>query len=155
MHFEKVDETVTCYIGPLPNLLPPPPPPPQGPIGVTLGTAMNNFYSSPKKVSTHNILYLDYSTSGSGEDVWYLHGFGPWEPPCTIWRTLNPRPLRMIPAKFGWNPTMRFQEVDETVTFYIGPPSPTCYPHRGPLGPPWELPWTIFILHLRRYLHTT
>ena len=31
-------------------------------------------------------------------------------------------------------------------------PSPTCYPphHKGPLGPPWELPWTICILHLRR-----
>ena len=26
---------------------------PQGPIGATLGTAMNNFYSSPNKVSTH------------------------------------------------------------------------------------------------------
>ena len=29
-----------------------------------------------------------------------------------------PGPLRMIPAKFGYNPAMRFQEVDETVTFY-------------------------------------
>ena len=28
---------------------------PQGPIGATLGTAMNNFYSSPNKVSTHYI----------------------------------------------------------------------------------------------------
>ena len=27
--------------------------------------------------------------------------------------------------------------------------------HRGPLGPPWELPWTTFVLHLTRYLHTT
>ena len=38
-----------------------PPPtcyPPQGPIGATLGTAMNNFYSSPKKVSTHYITWL-------------------------------------------------------------------------------------------------
>ena len=37
--------------------------PPQGPIGATLGTAMNNFYSSPNKVSTHyitlTILLLD------------------------------------------------------------------------------------------------
>ena len=32
--------------------------PPQGPIGATLGTAMNNFYSSPKKVSTHYITWL-------------------------------------------------------------------------------------------------
>ena len=28
---------------------------PQGPIGATLGTAMNNFYTSPNKVSTHYI----------------------------------------------------------------------------------------------------
>ena len=43
------------------------------------------------------------------------------------------------------------------VTFYIyiGPPSPTCYPPPGPLGPPWELPWTIFILHLRRSIPFT
>ena len=32
--------------------------PPQGPIGATLGTAMNNFYSSPNKVSTHYITWL-------------------------------------------------------------------------------------------------
>ena len=25
--------------------------------------------------------------------------------------------------------------------------------HRGPLGPPWELPWTTFVLHLTRYTH--
>ena len=34
--------------------------PPQGPIGATLGTAMNNLYSSPKKVSTHYITWLFY-----------------------------------------------------------------------------------------------
>ena len=32
--------------------------PPQGPIGATLGTAMNNIYSSPIKVSTHYITRL-------------------------------------------------------------------------------------------------
>ena len=32
--------------------------PPQEPIGATLGTAMNNFYSSPNKVSTHYITWL-------------------------------------------------------------------------------------------------
>ena len=41
------------------------------------------------------------------------------------------------------------------VTFYIGPPPQPVTPHRGPLGPPWELPWTIFILHLRRYKKST
>ena len=46
---------VTFYIGPLPNLLPP-----AGAIGATLGTAMNNLYSSPKKVYTHYITLLFY-----------------------------------------------------------------------------------------------
>ena len=55
-----------------------PPPPPQGPIGATLGTAMNNFYSSPKKLSTHYIPWLFY--------FWILRRclkfarFGPWGP---------------------------------------------------------------------------
>ena len=53
MHFEDVDETDTFYIGPPPQPgtppPPPPPPPPQGPIRATLGTAMKNYYSSPKE----------------------------------------------------------------------------------------------------------
>ena len=53
---------------------------PQGPIGATLGTAMNNFCSSSNKVSTHYITWI-VSPSGSGEeDVWNLHGFGPLGP---------------------------------------------------------------------------
>ena len=37
-----------------------------------------------------------------------------------------------------------FQEEDETVTFYKGPlPQPVTL-HRGPLGPPWELPMNNF-----------
>ena len=28
-------------------------------------------------------------------------------------------------------------------------------PPPGPIGPPWELPWTTLILHIRRYLNTT
>ena len=37
------------------------------------------------------------------------------------------------------------------------PPLWTHYPLPlpGPLGPPWELPWTTLILHIRRYLNTT
>ena len=41
------------------------------------------------------------------------------------------------------------------VTFYIGPPPQPATPRRGPLGPPWKLPRTIFILHLRRSIWTT
>ena len=45
----------TClHVGPPPQ----PVNPPQGPTGATLGTAMNNFYSSPNKVSTHYITWL-------------------------------------------------------------------------------------------------
>ena len=46
---------VTFYIGPPPNLLPP-----AGAIGATLGTAMNNLYSSPKKglYALHNFTVL-------------------------------------------------------------------------------------------------
>ena len=46
MRFQKEDETVPFYKGL-----------PQGPIGATLGTAMNNFYSSPNMVSTHYITW--------------------------------------------------------------------------------------------------
>ena len=47
MRFQEEDRapSPTCY-------------PPQGPIGATLGTAMNNFCSSPNKVSTHYITWL-------------------------------------------------------------------------------------------------
>ena len=41
----------------------------------------------------------------------------PMGPTCIICTTLNSLSLRMIPAKFGKNPTMRFQEDDERVTF--------------------------------------
>ena len=44
-YFLQTAPSPTCY-------------PPQGPIGATLGTAMNNFCSSPNKVSTHYITWL-------------------------------------------------------------------------------------------------
>ena len=120
--------------------------PPQGLNGATLGTVMNNFYSSPMKISTHNIAWLSYiwrRRSGCLKFTyfWPLGSLprGPMGAMCTTWTTLNPLPLRMIPAKFGWIPTMHFQEEDETVTFYIEPPTPTCHPLRGPMGRPWEL----------------
>ena len=49
----------------------------KGPQGPPWELPMNNFYSSPNKVSTHyndlTILLLDLEE----EDVWNLHGFGP------------------------------------------------------------------------------
>ena len=42
-------------------------------------------------------------------------------------------------------------------SYFLGPlpKSITPPPPPGPLGPPWELPWTTLILHIRRYLNTT
>ena len=56
-HFQVKKMKVTFYKGP-PSGPSPTCYPPQGPIGATLGTAMNNFYSSPNKVSTHHITWL-------------------------------------------------------------------------------------------------
>ena len=44
-YFLQRAPSLTCY-------------PAQGPAGATLGTAMNNFYSSPNKVSSHYITWL-------------------------------------------------------------------------------------------------
>ena len=49
---------------------------------------------------------------------------------------------------------MGFEEADEKVNFYIEPHPQPVTPLRGPMGSPWELSWTSFILRLRRYLHT-
>ena len=63
-------------------------------------------------------------TSGSGKEaVWNLHSFwpfgalplGPMEATCTNLNNFEFPTLRMILAKFGLNPTMRFQEEDENV----------------------------------------
>ena len=43
---------------------------------------------------------------------------------------------------------MRFQEEDETVIFYKGPPPQPVTLHRGPLGPPWEQVSTHYITWL-------
>ena len=51
-------------------------------------------------------------------------------------KTSNPLALRMNSAKFEWNPNMRFEEADETVTFYIKPPPQPVTPLRGQWGHP-------------------
>ena len=45
-----------------------------------------------------------------GPCPWYPLGATP-----TIWTNLGPIHLRIIPAKFGWNPAVSFQEEDENV----------------------------------------
>ena len=78
------------------------PPPPL--IGATLETAMNNFNSLHMKVFEYYTTWLFYFW------IWrcYLEictvlalGSPLTGPPWPIWMTLNPRPLRMIPAMFG------------------------------------------------------
>ena len=48
-----------------------------------------------------------------------------------------------------------FKKKMKQLLFTKGPPPQPVTLHRGPLGPPWELPWTTFVLHLTRYQHTT
>ena len=143
-------------IGPLPNLLPS-----TGAIGATLGTATNNLYFSPKKVYTHYITLMFYFNwiwrrSLKFAKFWPL-GPSPWAP---MWPHV-PYEHLWIPGPWGWflPSLVKIQPCISsrsrwTVTFDIGPPPQPVTP-QGPLGPPWELPPTTFILHLRRYLHFT
>ena len=61
----------------------------------------------------------------------------------------------MIPAKFGYNPTMLLQEVDETVTFTYRAPSPTCYPPQGPIGATLGTAMNNFYSSPKKVLQTT
>ena len=101
---------------------------PQGPIGATLGTAMNNFCSSSNKVSTHYMTglfsfwiwrrqmseFVCFWPFGApplgphGGHTYYLNNF---ESPTPNDNSCN----------FCKNPTMHFQKEDETVTLYKGP----------------------------------
>ena len=128
---------------------------PQGPIGATLGTAMNNFCSSSNKESTHYITWLfsfwiwrrrclkfawfwpfgALPLGPHGGHTYYLNNFEsptPKDDSCHFWLKSN-----HAFSKRRWN------------SYFLQ------RAHRGPLGPPWELPWTTFVLHLTRYLHTT
>ena len=127
--------------------------PPHGTIGATLGSATNNLYSSPKKVSTLYttwLFYLNWIWRRKFEicKVLALGGPPPWAPmggnmyhmitfespapkddSCHVWLKSN-----HAFSKRRWN---------------------SYFFTKGPQGPPWELPWTTLILHLIRYLHTT
>ena len=105
LYFLQRAPSPTCY-------------PPQGPIGATLGTVMNNFYSSPNKVSTHYI--IDYSPSGSGEEdfeicmVLALWGPPPGPPTYYLNKFESPTP-KNDSCQVWLNLTVRFQEEDENV----------------------------------------
>ena len=126
-----------------------------GAIGATLGIATNNLYSSPKKVSTLYITWLfnlnwiwrrkfeickvlALGALPLGPHRNNFESLAPKDDSCHVWLKSN-----HAFSKRRWNSY-----------FLQRAPSPTCYTHRGLLGPPWELPWTTFILHLTRYLYT-
>ena len=103
MHFEEADESYFLHWAP-------PPPQPITPLRGPMGPPWELLWTTliPHQRSYLHTRELECSTAGSGEDdVWYFHSFGPWKPSpwapmgatCTILTTLNPLPLRMIPAK--------------------------------------------------------
>ena len=76
MRFQEVDETVTFYIGPLPNLLPPP----TGAQWGHPGNCHEQFFSSPKIYKLHNlnVLLLDLKKMFEICMVLALGGPPPW-----------------------------------------------------------------------------
>ena len=143
---------------------------PTGAIGATLGTATNNLYSSPKKVSTLFMTWLFYLNwiwrrslkfamflpfealplGPHRSHMYHMNNFespAPKDDSCHVWLTsdhaFSRRRWKLLFTQ-GPLPNMLPSTGVQHVTL-----------HRGPLGPPWELPWTTFILHLTRYLHTT
>ena len=73
----------------------------------------------------------------------------------SIFSNYGSLPLRMIPTKFSWNLIISFEEEDQNKHFPGSPLPQHITPNRAPMGPPTKMPWTTFILHLERYLHTT
>ena len=83
-------------------------------------------------------------------------GGGWWGLEVPFLATMDPYPgLRMIPTKFSWNLIISFEEEDQNKHFPGSPLPQHITPNRAPMGPPTKMPWTTFILHLERYLHTT
>ena len=126
-----------------------------GTIGATLGSATISLYSSPKKVSP---LYTTW--------LFYLNWI--WRRKFEICQVLAVGPSPWAPHRSHMYHINNFES--------LAPKDDSCHvclksnhafskgrwnsyflqrAHRGLLGPPWELPWTTFILHLLRYLHTT
>ena len=136
MHFQEVDETVTFYIGP-----PPQPVIPHGGHWGHLGTATNNLYSSPKKVSTLYITWLFYLNwiwrrsltfakfwpfgalplGPHRSHMYHMDNFespAPKDDSCHVWLKSDHAFSRR-----RWNSY-----------FFQRAPSPTCYPPQGPIG---------------------
>ena len=141
----------TFYIGPPPQ---PVTPPPQGPIGTTLGTAMNNLYSSLKKVFTYYITWLFYFW------IWRrilkFDVLGPWGPPlgppCNNFEFPAPKDDScQVWLKSDNAFSRRWKSY-----FLHRAPSLTRYPPQGPIGATLGTAMNNFYSSpLTRYLHTT
>ena len=137
MHFQEVDETVTFYIGP-----PPQPVTPTGAIGATLGTATNNLYSSPKKVSTLYITWLFYLNwiwrrSLKFAKFWPFGGPPPGPhigATCTIWTNFESPAPKDDSCHVWLKSDHEFSRRRWNSYFLQRAPSPTCYPPQGPIG---------------------
>ena len=71
---------------------------------------------------------------------------------CTTWKTSNPLPIGWFLAsliKIQKCIVKKQMKVFSYIHIHWGPPS--LLPLRGPMGSPWELSRTTFILHQRRY----
>ena len=129
--FEEEDQNKHFPGSPLPQHITPN----RAPMGPPTKNAMNNFHSSSREVSTHymyvytrSVLLLDLAKKMFEiYIVFILH-----VPFLQLWisYTLKDDSYQV------WMKSDHFTP--------IGPP----------MGPPTEMPWTTFIVHLERYLHT-
>ena len=149
---------------------PPPPsmlPPYRAPMGPPTEMPWTTVHSSSREVSTHYMyvstrsvllpnlekkmfeIYIVFTLGGPapgppwGLHMYHFSNFGSLTPKDDSYQV--------------WMKSDHFLLKKNTkinISLAAPPPPPACYPHRSPMGPPTEMPWTTLILHLERYLHT-
>ena len=136
-------------------------PPPLAHWGHPLGTAIHEqLNSSHKKVFEYYITWLFYVwiwRRGYFEIAWFFGAFslGPHGGHIYHINDFESPAPKDDSCQVCLKSNHAFSRSRWNSYFLHRAPSPTCYPPPPPRGPPWELPRTIFILHLRRYLHFT
>ena len=147
---------VTFYIGPPPQPDNPPPPPHRGPLGPPWELPWTTIILHLRRyihVSTHYVPWLFYMYFW----IWRRCLKFSWFWPLGA-LSLGPNGGHMYHMNNFESPVPKDDSCQNSYFLHIGPPPqpvapPPPPPHRGPLGPPWELPWTTFILHLTRYMY--
>ena len=139
MHFEDADEKVTFYIEPHPQ-----PVTPLRAQWATLGTVMNNFYSSPKMVSTtlkKNLTVLLLDPEKTMFEIYIVLAL--WDPPpgpplyhLNNFKSLAPKDDS---CKVWLKSDCVFKKMMK-VTVYIEPPNPFPPPPPPPSGAQWGHP---------------